>query len=112
MTAGKGIVHAEMPASFDEPAVGFQLWLNLDKDNKLRPPRYQELKRDSIPVYKDDGKLIKVISGEILGLKGPIEAITPTYFLDVTLFNNSEFMLTVPQGWNSMIIAYRGELEV
>ena len=49
MTAGKGIVHAEMPASFDEPAYGFQLWLNLDRTNKFCEPRYQEFKGDQIP---------------------------------------------------------------
>jgi redox-sensitive bicupin YhaK (pirin superfamily) len=51
MTAGKGIVHAEMPASFDEPAFGFQLWLNLDRQNKFCDPKYQEFKADQIPQY-------------------------------------------------------------
>ena len=49
MTAGKGIVHAEMPASFDEPAYGFQLWLNLDRQNKFCDPKYQEFKAEQIP---------------------------------------------------------------
>jgi redox-sensitive bicupin YhaK (pirin superfamily) len=51
MTAGKGIVHAEMPTSFEEDSIGFQLWLNLDRKNKYCEPKYQEFKADSIPVH-------------------------------------------------------------
>lgn len=46
MTAGKGIVHAEMPGSFEETSRGFQLWLNLRSDKKMTEPKYQEYKRD------------------------------------------------------------------
>ena len=51
MTAGKGIVHSEIPMSFTEESRGFQLWINLDKKNKFNEPRYQEIKADQIPVY-------------------------------------------------------------
>lgn len=85
MTAGKGIVHVGMPGSFTELTVAFQLWINLDKKNKMCEPRYQEFKNETIPVYVDDTIRVKVISGEVFGVKGPIEAVTPTYFLDLTL---------------------------
>ena len=48
-------------------------------------PRYQEFKAEEIPVYKGEGILAKVISGEVLGVKGPIEAKVPTYYLDIYL---------------------------
>lgn len=51
MTAGKGIVHAEMPASKDEDSIGLQLWLNLRANEKMIEPRYQELTSDQIPVF-------------------------------------------------------------
>jgi redox-sensitive bicupin YhaK (pirin superfamily) len=111
MTAGKGIVHAEMPASFTEPAYGFQLWLNLDKSNKYCDPRYQEFKSDQIPVYQSDhGFKAKVIAGEVFGVKGPIEARTPTYFIDFTLNDTKSYDHPIPAGWNSMIIVHRGAL--
>jgi len=72
MTAGKGIMHAEMPTSFDVPAVGFQLWLNLEKKNKLCEPAYQEFRSQEIPEYKGDNMRAKVIAGEVFGVKGPI----------------------------------------
>ena len=51
MTAGKGVVHAEMPFSFDTPTVGFQLWINLDAKNKFCEPQYQNIKSKDIPRY-------------------------------------------------------------
>jgi redox-sensitive bicupin YhaK (pirin superfamily) len=53
MTAGKGIVHAEMPSSFDEPTIGFQLWINLNAANKFCEPQYQEFRNENIPTYKN-----------------------------------------------------------
>ncbi len=55
MTAGKGIVHSEIPMSFTEESRGFQLWINLDKKNKFNEPRYQEIKAAQIPVYNGEG---------------------------------------------------------
>ena len=82
MTAGKGILHSEVPTSYDEDSFGFQLWVNLDRKNKFCEPRYQDFSNSEIPVYKDDLMTAKVISGEVLGVKGPIEAKVPTFYLD------------------------------
>lgn len=51
MTAGKGIVHAEMPTSFEEDLSAFQLWLNLPRKNKYCEPKYRDFQADTIPVY-------------------------------------------------------------
>ena len=51
MTAGKGIVHAEMPGSYEEDSVGFQLWLNLKSKDKMQEPQYQEYTKDKIPIF-------------------------------------------------------------
>ena len=112
MTAGKGIVHSEIPMSFTEPAYGFQLWLNLDAKNKFCDPRYQEFKSAEIPVFKDEGMTAKVIAGEVFGVKGPIEAKVPTYFLDFYLNKDKEYDHMIPKGWNSMIIAHKGSFQV
>ena len=96
MTAGKGILHSEIPMSFTEPAYGFQLWINLDRKNKFCDPRYQEFKAEQIPVYKDEGMTAKVISGEVLGVNGPIEAKVPTYFIDFYLNKDKQYDHPIP----------------
>lgn len=68
MTAGRGIVHSEMPHG-DETSHGLQLWVNLAKANKLVEPEYQELLSKDIPVVNKDGIQVKVIAGESLGAK-------------------------------------------
>lgn len=68
MTAGRGVVHAEMPVS-DEPVVGLQLWVNLSKRDKMVEPAYQELKGSEIPKPSAGGVTVAVISGEALGAK-------------------------------------------
>lgn len=68
MTAGRGVVHAEMPLS-DEPMQGLQLWVNLQKADKMVEPQYQELKSREVPKPSKDGVTVAVISGEALGVK-------------------------------------------
>ncbi|XP_055123573.1 pirin isoform X1 [Symphalangus syndactylus] len=68
MTAGRGILHAEMPCS-EEPAHGLQLWVNLRSSEKMVEPQYQELKSEEIPKPSKDGVTVAVISGEALGIK-------------------------------------------
>ena len=112
MTAGKGIVHAEMPASFDVPAYGFQLWLNLDKAHKYCEPQYQEFKADKIPSYKDDKIFAKVIAGKVFDVAGPVVARTPAYFLDFTIQPGIEYEHTIPKNWNAMIIVHQGSVTI
>lgn len=112
MTAGKGIVHAEMPASFDEPAYGFQLWINLDSKNKFCEPNYQEYLKDNIPSFSDEKMTAKVLSGEVFGVKGPIIARTPTYYIDFNIkTKGTKYSHIIPAGWNSMIIVHEGSLK-
>lgn len=63
MTAGKGIMHSEMPASFEEQFHGFQLWLNLERKRKYCEPQYQEIPRGNIPEYNDGNIKAKVLAG-------------------------------------------------
>ena len=68
MTAGRGVVHAEMPVS-EEPVVGLQLWVNLPSRDKMVEPAYQDLKGSQIPKRSKGGVTVAVISGEALGAK-------------------------------------------
>jgi redox-sensitive bicupin YhaK (pirin superfamily) len=88
MTAGSGIVHQEMPRGNARGQMeGFQLWANLPADRKMMAPRYRDVKADQIPVVKwHNGIEIKVISGEVGGVTGPVQdiVIDPAY-IDVTV---------------------------
>ena len=112
MTAGKGIVHAEMPGSKTEDSVGFQLWLNLAKKDKLTDPQYQEFKKADIPHVKQEGLEAQVISGEVLGVKGVITARTPTHYIDFRLQPKAQYSHTVPAHWNAFIFIYNGAVRV
>lgn len=61
---------------------------------------------------KDTSFKAKVISGEVFGVKGPIEAVTPTYYIDFTLDNGKAYEHKIPAGWNSMIVVYKGCIKV
>lgn len=88
MTAGSGIIHQEMPKGNRKgEMLGFQLWLNLPAHSKMIDPRYQEVKRNEIPIVAmQNGALVHVICGEVNGVKGPVQDIVaePEY-LDIEL---------------------------
>ncbi|HLJ83515.1 MAG TPA: pirin family protein [Candidatus Eremiobacteraceae bacterium] len=88
MTAGKGIIHQEMPKGDQTGRMhGFQLWANLPASRKMTEPRYQEVVSKDIPeVTDDDGTIVRVVCGSFWGKKGPVPevAIDPIY-LDVTV---------------------------
>lgn len=65
-----------------------------------------------IPEYKADSFKAKVIAGEVFGVKGPIEAKTPTYFLDFYMDKDKSYDHLIPLGWNSMIIVHSGSLQI
>jgi quercetin 2,3-dioxygenase len=120
MTAGRGIVHAEMPgkqATEDGKKaenIGMQLWVDLPKELKFCEPRYRDLKATEIPLAKsDDGKVeIKVISGESLGVESLKDlAYTPVWFLDILIKEGGEVFQKIPLGWNSFAYTLEGETE-
>src|SRR5215510_926510 len=87
MTAGRGIIHSEMPEQEEGLMQGFQLWVNLPAKDKMTKPRYQDIDPEKIPVVaRADGTTVKVLVGSFDGVKGPVTdvATDPTY-LDITL---------------------------
>lgn len=87
MTAGRGIIHSEMPEQEEGEMRGFQLWVNLPARDKMRPPRYQNIEAGDVPVVtRDDGVAIRIIAGTVDGVEGPVRGIAATpLYLDVTL---------------------------
>lgn len=109
MTAGRGIVHAEMPLS-EEPIHGLQLWVNLRRAHKMVEPQYQELKAPEIPRPSKAGVSIAVISGEALGQKSPVYTRTPTIFLDLKLKQGAKHVQPIPSGWTAFIYTLSGSV--
>ncbi|XP_022523890.2 pirin isoform X2 [Astyanax mexicanus] len=109
MTAGRGVVHAEMPQS-EEPICGLQLWVNLRKADKMVEPQYQELKSKQIPKPSKDGVTVAVISGEALGVKSKIYTRTPTTFLDFRLSEGAKHVQPISSGWTAFIYTLSGSV--
>jgi hypothetical protein len=112
MTAGSGIVHQEMPKGDRKGEMwGFQLWSNLPARSKMMAPRYREVKQGEIPQVKTaDGALVRVVAGEVDGVRGPVrEIVTDPVFLDVALPAGKSF--TYPVKPEHTVFAYVAEGE-
>jgi redox-sensitive bicupin YhaK (pirin superfamily) len=110
MTAGRGLVHSEMPEQEDGLMRGFQLWINLPAKDKMCEPRYQEYAPDKIPVaHPAPGVAVKVIAGTVDGISGPIGGIAtdPTY-LDIALEKGARFSHPLPKEHNAFAYVFEG----
>ncbi|MDJ0778407.1 MAG: pirin family protein [Gammaproteobacteria bacterium] len=112
MTAGRGIVHAEMPQQEDGLLQGFQLWINLPASHKLAPPRYQEYSRDQIPLETRDSTHIRVIAGNTSrGTRGPVvQPLTEPLYLDITLAPGVTFAEPLEPAHSAFVYLVAGEL--
>ncbi|MBY9003361.1 MAG: pirin family protein, partial [Candidatus Lokiarchaeota archaeon] len=113
MTAGSGIIHQEMPKkNINDPLLaGFQLWANLPASHKMMDPRYRDIKKEQIPeVVLADGVKVKIICGEIDGVKGPVQdVITDPEYLDVYMDPNTEFKHLIDTTHNVFAYIIEGE---
>ena len=110
MTAGRGIVHSEMPEQEQGLMRGFQLWVNLPAKDKMTAPQYQEFAAERIPEARPaDGVLVKVIAGHVGDMVGPVSqpATDPTY-LDIALEPGKVFEHALPSGHSAFAYVYEG----
>ncbi|MEJ2120528.1 MAG: pirin family protein [Alphaproteobacteria bacterium] len=111
MTAGRGIVHSEMPEQEGGKMQGFQLWVNLPATLKMTAPRYQEFDPDKVPeIVREDGARIRIVTGAHDGTEGIVSgiAVEPLY-LDVTLPPGAVLEQPVPEGHNGFVYVFEGE---
>jgi redox-sensitive bicupin YhaK (pirin superfamily) len=114
MTAGRGIMHEEMPHAGPRRLDGFQIWVNLPRKLKMTTPRYQDVVAARIPeVALPAGGTVRVIAGDVNGTGGAVREIFagPTY-LDVTLPAGQTFEQPVPRGHTGLLYVFRGEVSV
>jgi quercetin 2,3-dioxygenase len=111
MTAGRGIMHEEMPQVRPEGIAGFQLWVNLPAKLKMTRPRYQDIRSDEIPdIEKEGGARIRVITGMVDGISGPVTDIAadPIY-LDVLVPAHASFIQPIERGHTAFAYVFEGE---
>lgn len=116
MTAGRGIMHAEMPRQNADGSanVGLQLWVDLPESLKMCEPRYRDLRAAEIPTADgDDGRVhVKVISGRSLGVDSVKDlAYTPVWILDVTVKPGGSIAQDLPKGWNAFAYTLEGDIK-
>ncbi len=112
MTAGRGIVHSEMPVASGEDVHGFQLWVNLPSAKKMIPPRYQNVSKREIPTVTGEGYEAHLIAGTLNSHEGPVRdiAVKP-FYADITL-TGEEATLPVPMGHTAFLYGIQGGLSV
>ena len=114
MTAGRGILHSEMPEQEEGLMQGFQLWVNLPAKDKMTAPRYQDVAPERIPeVQLALGATARVIVGEQAGVRGPVENVaTEPLYLDLHLDAGASAEVEIPAGHNGFVYVYEGQAKV
>lgn len=114
MTAGRGVIHSEMPEQEEGLMEGFQLWLNLPAKDKMSAPWYRDIPNTELPRYTTEaGVTVQVIAGSSNGMNGAVqrEGTEPVY-LDIELPEGATFEQPLPAGHNAFIYVFRGEVVV
>ena len=113
MTAGRGIIHSEMPMQKNGLMRGFQLWVNLPAQHKMMPPRYQDIAPQQVPeIKRENGVVIRILAGEAEGVRGPVEGIiTEPVYLDVTMPPHTDWSHDLPDGHCAFAYPFEGEVD-
>jgi len=113
MTAGRGVIHSEMPKQEAGLLWGFQLWVNLPAKLKMTAPRYQDIEPERIPEIEHQGARVRVVAGSLGGVTGPVSGVSvdPSMF-DVRLASGRSATFEVPPGHASFVYVYDGVARV
>ncbi len=114
MTAGRGIIHSEMPEQEEGRMAGFQLWVNLAARDKMQPPAYRDVPPADVPVVAlPGGGSVRVIAGESQGTQGAVtRPRTEPLYLDIALPPGAAFEQPIPASHNAFAYVYEGEANI
>lgn len=109
MTAGSGIIHQEMPEADNAPMWGFQLWVNLPREQKMTMPKYRDISAKDIPAITADGAVIRVIAGAYEGVSGPVhDLVMAPFYYDISLDPGAGFEVPVPDTYKVLACVFKG----
>jgi quercetin 2,3-dioxygenase len=114
MTAGRGVIHSELPEQEDGRMEGFQLWLNLPAKDKMTEPWYRDIPSAEIPEFRTaEGVTARVIAGTSHGVMGAVQRdATQPLYLDLHFENGGNFSQVLPASHNAFVYVYRGAVEI
>jgi redox-sensitive bicupin YhaK (pirin superfamily) len=113
MTAGRGVIHSELPEQEEGRMEGFQLWLNLPSHDKMREPWYRDIGSAEIPELRQSGVTARVIAGQSHGVRGAVQREhTEPLYLDLLLEPGAHFEQPLPAAHNAFVYVYRGSLRI
>jgi redox-sensitive bicupin YhaK (pirin superfamily) len=114
MTAGRGIVHSEMPQQEDGLMWGFQLWVNLPAADKMVEPRYQDIPASDVPeTAVGENAVARIIAGELHGVRGPVTGVaTEPFYFDVRCESGMLAEIPTPETHNVFAYVYEGALDI
>jgi quercetin 2,3-dioxygenase len=114
MTAGRGVIHSELPEQDDGRMEGFQLWLNLAAKDKMRAPWYRDIQSAEIPEFTTPEEVtVRVLAGRSHGIDGAMQReTTEPLYLDLEMPAGASFTQAVPASHNAFVYVYRGELQI
>ena len=116
MTAGKGIIHSEMPTAkmMLEGGMmhGFQIWVNLPAKDKMMNPRYQDISAAESPIAEKNGVWARVVAGECLGVESSLDTVIPITYVHVKMDTGSVLEQNLDLDLNGMIYVFKGEIEI
>lgn len=117
MTAGRGVIHSEMPEQNEGMLWGYQLWVNLPAEQKMVEPEYQDIQSDGIPEIEADGLKVRIMAGNYKPQNGPVMAGAsqtrwPVSYMDVLAKPETYFTHEAPDGHNALIFVYEGAVEI
>ena len=114
MTAGRGVIHSELPEQEDGRMEGFQLWLNLAAKDKLRAPWYRDIQSAEIPEFTTpDGVKVRAIAGRSHGVDGAMQReVTEPLYLDLEIPAGASFAQALAPSYNAFVYVYRGALQI
>ena len=116
MTAGKGIIHSEMPTSkmIAKGGLihGFQIWVNLLAKDKMIEPRYQEISSNDSNIAEKEGVWARVIAGECLGVESSIDTMIPITMIHVKMDKGSKLEKSLQDDLNCMIYVFKGSIDI
>lgn len=114
MTAGRGVIHSEMPEQEEGRMAGFQLWLNLPAKDKMIAPWYRDIQSETIPeLLTAAGVKVRIIAGSSHGVAGAVQReVTQPLYLDIHMPAGSSFSHSLPASFNAFVYVYEGEVQI